>query len=95
MSETVNLPDKLPRNARPSGEPLEQSFGRQPDSLSACLEAIDTPAGRERLQAVLAQQPYPHFQAVPGRPNLLQRIDADGSRTVGQFVNRQFRASTA
>ena len=63
MSETVNLPDKLPLDARTSREPLEQSIARQPDPLSACLEAIDTPAGRERLQAVLAQQPYPHFQA--------------------------------
>jgi hypothetical protein len=95
MSETGNLLDKLPLDARTSREPLEQSIARQPDSLSACLEAIDTPAGRERLQAVLAQQPYPHFQAVPGSPNLLQRIDADGTRTVGQFVNWQFRASTA
>lgn len=59
--------------------------------LSACLESVDSPEGRERVADFLAAGPFPHFQAHPDRPGLLVRIDADGSRTVGRFVNRQFR----
>jgi hypothetical protein len=60
--------------------------------LSDCLREVDTPAGRKRVQAFLADRPYPHFVAAPERPGFLVRIDEDGSRTVGRFVNRKFRA---
>lgn len=62
-------------------------------ALAEYLASVDTPAGRQRLQTVLANRPYPHFSAVPGRPDLVERLDADGARTVGRFVNRQFKAS--
>jgi hypothetical protein len=39
----------------------------------------------------LESTPYPHFEAAPGRPGLLVRIEADGSRTIGRFVNREFQ----
>lgn len=58
--------------------------------LSRSLEAIETPEGRERLTAVLVQRPFPHFESAPGRPGLLVKIDADGTRTVGRFVQRVF-----
>jgi hypothetical protein len=66
-----------------------------PKSLAECLASVDTPAGRQRLQMVLANRPYPHFSPVPGNPDLLERLDADGVRTVGRFVNRRFLASSS
>jgi hypothetical protein len=54
--------------------------------LSACLESVDSPAGRERLAGFLESGPFPHYQPHPDRPGLLVRIDASGRRTVGRFV---------
>lgn len=51
---------------------------------------VDTPEGRARVAAVLAAQPFPHYEAGPG-PGLLVKIDADGTRTIGRFVDRAFR----
>jgi hypothetical protein len=59
--------------------------------LSECLESVDSPAGRERVAAYLNSEPFPHYEPHPDRPGLLIRIDADGSRTVGRFRNRQFQ----
>jgi hypothetical protein len=61
--------------------------------LSACLSTVDSEEGRQRVTAFLEGQPFPHYQAHPDRPGLLVRIDADGRRTVGRFVNRRFRPS--
>ena len=61
--------------------------------LSACLESVDSPAGRKRVGALLDSQPFPHYQPHPDRPGVLVRIDADGVRTVGRFVKRQFVSS--
>ena len=61
--------------------------------LSKLLETVDSRAGRERLKAQQAARPFPHFEPAPGRPGLLVRIEADGKRTVGRFVNREFRAA--
>jgi len=63
--------------------------------LSACLESVGTPEGRERVADFLSGGPFPHYQPHPRRPGLLVRIDADGSRTVGRFVNREFRPVSA
>ncbi|HEX9400025.1 MAG TPA: hypothetical protein VF912_07945 [Anaeromyxobacter sp.] len=59
--------------------------------LSACLASVDTASGQERLKAHLASRPYPHFEPAADRPGLIVKIDEDGTRTVGRFVNRQFR----
>lgn len=61
--------------------------------LSACLESVDTPAGRRRVNALLEAGPFPHYRPHPDRPGLLIRADADGARTTGRFVKRQFVAS--
>ena len=58
--------------------------------LSACLESVDSPVGRQRLADFLKDGPFPHYQPHPDRPGLLVRIDAEGIRTVGRFVKRQF-----
>ena len=59
--------------------------------LSAALSSVDTPSGRERVRAQLASRQYPHFEPAVDRPGLIVKIDEDGTRTVGRFVNRQFR----
>ena len=60
--------------------------------LSACLDAVDSAAGRRRVADFLQTQPYPHYEPAPHAPGLLVRIEAGGKRTVGRFVNRQFKA---
>jgi hypothetical protein len=62
--------------------------------LSEALSTVDSPAGRKRLADYLARQPFPHYEAVPGRPDLLLRIEADGTRTVGRFVDGEFQQVT-
>ncbi len=70
---------------------LRQAGADRP--LSECLEAVDSPAGRRRVMDTLDRQPFPHYEAAPDDSGLLVRIDADGTRTVGRFVNRQFQAA--
>jgi len=59
--------------------------------LSACLESVDSSEGRRRVAEYLADRPFPHYEPASDTPGMLVRIDADGTRTVGRFVNRQFR----
>lgn len=59
--------------------------------LSVCLDGVDTPEGRARLKATLAQGPWPRFEPARGRPGLLVRIEQDGTRTTGRFAGRVFR----
>jgi hypothetical protein len=61
--------------------------------LSACLESVNSKEGRRRLADHLKSLPYPHYEAAPG--GLLVRIEADGKRTTGKFVNRKFQPSRA
>jgi hypothetical protein len=56
--------------------------------LSACLQSADSTEGRRRLADHLKSLPYPHYEAAPG--GLLVRIEANGKRTMGRFVNRRF-----
>jgi len=58
--------------------------------LSELFATVNAPEGRKRLAAYLETLPFPHFRAHPGRPGLLEKIDEDGTRTVGRFVNRKF-----
>jgi len=67
----------------------------QPVKLSACLDSVDSPAGRRRVAQCLQTQPYPHYEPAPGAPGLLVRLEANGQRTVGRFVNRKFKAVKA
>ena len=61
--------------------------------LSRLLESVDSRAGRDRLKAQLVARPFPHFEPAPGRPGLLVRTEADGRRSVGRFVNREFKVA--
>lgn len=44
-----------------------------------------------QFKAHLEAKPFPHFEPA-AESGLLVRIDEDGTRTVGRFVNREFRA---
>ncbi|MGA8891905.1 MAG: hypothetical protein WB493_10075 [Anaeromyxobacteraceae bacterium] len=62
--------------------------------LSVLLGSVDSKAGRERVKAQQATRPFPHFEPAPGKPGWLVRINGDGKRTVGRFVNREFRSAS-
>lgn len=59
--------------------------------LSACLESVDSPQGRARVAAYLQGQPFPHYRPHPDKPGILERIEEDGTRSFGRFVNRKFK----
>ncbi len=61
-------------------------------SLSECLESVDSPEGRRRVMEHLSRQPFPHYEPASTQ-GLLVRIEADGTRTIGRFVDRHFRAA--
>jgi hypothetical protein len=61
-----------------------------PPQLSEVLASVNTPAGRVRLQAVLDAEPFPHFRPVPGKHRLFERIDEDGTKTIGRVIDREF-----
>jgi len=57
-----------------------------------CIASADSPSGRQRVAEFLQSGPFPHYEAHPERPGLLVRIDENGERTTGRFVNRRFQA---
>jgi hypothetical protein len=61
-----------------------------PPLLSDRFREVGTPAGRARVDAMLASEPFPHFESAPRRPGHVVKIDEDGTRTVGRFVKRVF-----
>lgn len=64
--------------------------------LSALLDLKSEAAQREfaaDFEAHIESRPYPHFEVAPDAPGLLIKIDEDGTRTLGRFVNREFRAA--
>ena len=63
--------------------------------LSQCLGSVGTPAGRKRLSKFLGSQPWPHYEPHPHQAGLLLRIEKNGKRTVGRFVNRRFETVKA
>jgi hypothetical protein len=69
---------------------LQMSGGERP--LSQLLSEVETTKGRKRLLATLRKRPYPHYRPVPDRPDLICRIEEDGTETVGRFVGREFKA---
>ena len=58
--------------------------------LSQAIAEVDTAKGRKRVEAYLTKRPYPHYKPVPGDPELLRRIEVDGSEVIGRFVGRDF-----
>jgi hypothetical protein len=60
--------------------------------LSECLASVDSATGRRRVVEYLELRPFPHYQPAPGSPGLVVRVAADGTRTLGRFVGREFQA---
>lgn len=58
--------------------------------LSQCIAEVRTTKGRKQLEAALHARPFPHYEAAEGHPGYLLRIEADGTGTVGRFVNRKW-----
>ena len=61
-------------------------------ALSSCLDSVDTPSGRRRVIDQLRSRPFPHYEPDPKRPGILIRTEADGTRSVGRFIDREFKA---
>ena len=61
--------------------------------LSDCLNTVDSLEGCGRVADHLKTLPFPHYEPAPDSPGLLVRIEENGKRTVGRFVNRTFQAA--
>lgn len=70
---------------------LEMCRSSAVQPLSACLESVNSPEGRQRAADYLESRPFPHYEPDPKRAGLLIRIEANGRRTIGRFVKRQFQ----
>jgi ParD-like antitoxin of type II bacterial toxin-antitoxin system len=77
----------------PELESLQKASGVTP--LSTALSRVGTPEGNGRVADFLRTQPFPHYEPAPNAPGLLVRIEADGTRTVGRFVQRRFVPATS
>jgi hypothetical protein len=71
----------------PQVQALRRNAELQP--LSERLTSVDSPEGRARVEAYLETRPYPHYEE-GGRPGVLLKVDEDGTKTLGRFVNRVF-----
>jgi hypothetical protein len=104
MSQPVKISDALVLDARLTGEVAERSIAGQIEfwalalrrsgdfkPLSECLQSVDSPEGRQRVFEHLKTRPYPHYEPA-ATPGLLVRIESNGKRTTGRFVNRKFQA---
>lgn len=79
-------------DGRTRADALQRS-GSKP--LSELVATIGTPEGDARLKAYLESEPFPHFEPHRTRKGVLIRIDADGTRSVGRFVDREFVTESA
>lgn len=70
------------------GQVLALCRNAEAQPLSQIFASLDAPAGRKRVADYLETLPYPHFRPRPTMPGMLERIEEDGTRTVGRFVNR-------
>ena len=58
-------------------------------SLADVLNTVDSPEGKQRLDAYLEQLPYPHYEPTT-EVGLMVRIEENGTRTLGRFVDGKF-----
>lgn len=56
------------------------------------LDAADSAKGRERLASYLKAQPYPHYESDPSNRDILVRVEENGTRVRGRFVDKTFVA---
>jgi hypothetical protein len=60
--------------------------------LSELVATVEMPEGRARTKAYAESLPYPHYRQFPGRARTYICAAADGTETVGRFLNRAFVA---
>jgi hypothetical protein len=60
--------------------------------LSSLVSTVNSAAGQTRLAKHLKSLPYPHYEP-SGKRGFLIRTDATGKRSLGRFVNKQFKVS--
>lgn len=60
--------------------------------IAALIAEVEQASGQQRLAQHLNAQPFPHYEPHPDRPGILIRIDADSTRTLGRFIQREFTA---
>ena len=65
-------------------------MGQPLAKLSDLLLSVDSPEGRDRVARYLEALPFPHYRPHPSGPGLLERIEQDGTHTVGRFLGREF-----
>ena len=68
---------------------LQMAGGDRP--LSQLMSEVENAKGRKQLEATLNKRPYPHYKSVPDQPELVCRIEEDGSETIGRFIGRDFQ----
>jgi hypothetical protein len=56
------------------------------------LESVESKRSHQRLHQYLQSLPFPHYEPVPGNVELVVRVDEDGTRTKGRFIDRAFVA---
>jgi len=59
--------------------------------LGDVLSCVSSDEGHQRLRALLASQPFPHYEPAGDDTADLIRIGADGTRTRGRFEGRTFQ----
>ena len=59
-------------------------------SLSEAISLVGTPEGAARLKAYLESEPFPHFEPHPTVDHAFIRIEADGTKMAGRFIDRFF-----
>ena len=64
-------------------------------SVSDSVKIVGSEEGEQRLREYLTRRPFPHYEPAPGSPGLLVRTDANGKKTIGRFINREFKAVAA
>ena len=92
MGKPVRISEQLLHDARLIVESTSRRTGTV-KPLSECLESVDSREGRQRVEEYLQSLPFPHYEPARDAPGMLVRIEEDGSRTLGQFINRQFKAA--
>ncbi len=68
---------------------LRKSGDQQP--LSELLSSVELPKGRKRVSDYLETMPFPHYEPATDNPGYLVRIEEDGTRVLGKFVNQEFK----
>ena len=62
----------------------------EPRLVSECLESAGTPAGQQRVAAVLEAGPFPHYKPHPHLSGLLVRIEENGNKTSADLSGEHF-----